>query len=110
MGIYGSPELENYIHGNKPTKPVKKEGYRPQKNVWVWVVIGIIDALILCLGMTSISDIFMIFTLDGIILFLISVLSLIINLVGKRKIGHDIISIFGYLFITLILLVIASVV
>mgnify|MGYP001275810606 CR=1 FL=1 len=88
MGLYGSPELGPYR--TEETKFIKKEGYKPQKNIWVWVVILIMNILILLLVGITIQDVLTLLALDSIILFGISVVSLVVNLINKRKIGNDI--------------------
>ena len=87
MGLYGSPDT-----GGLYTKKQKgkEEGYKPQKNIWVWAVILIMNVLILLLVGITINDILTLLVLDSIILFGISIVSLIVNLIKKRKIGNDI--------------------
>lgn len=86
MGLYGSPDT-----GGLYTKKEKgkEEGYKPQKNIWVWAVILIMNVLILLLVGITINDILTLLVLDSIILFGISIVSLIVNLIKKRKIGND---------------------
>lgn len=89
MGLYGSPDTGN-LYTKKETKKTKEEGYKPQKNIWVWAVILIMNVLILLLVGITINDILTLLVLDSIILFGISIVSLIVNLIKKRKIGNDI--------------------
>ncbi|GFN35381.1 hypothetical protein [Tepidimicrobium xylanilyticum] len=106
MGLYGSPDAGNLYTKPKETKPKKKEGYKPQKNVWVWVAILIVNLIILLLVGITLSDIITLLVLDSIILFGISITSLVVNLVKKRKIGNDI----KFIFISIILFIILTVI
>ena len=87
MGLYGSPDT-----GGLYTKKEKgkEEGYKPQKNIWVWAVILIMNVLMFLVSEKSIDDILTLLVLDSMILFGISIVSLIVNLFKKRKIGNDI--------------------
>jgi len=86
MGLYGSPDT-----GGLYTKKEKgkEEGYKPQKNIWVWAVIIIVNILMFLVSEKSIDDILTLLVLDSMILFGISVVSLIVNLIKKRKVGND---------------------
>lgn len=91
MGLYGSPELGPYAEPKKhQAKQIKKDGYQPQKNVWVWAVIFVVNIVFLLFSKRTFADVITLLILDSIILFGISVVSLIVNLVKKRKIGNDI--------------------
>lgn len=87
MGLYGSPDT-----GGLYTKKEKgkEEGYKPQKNIWVWAVILIMNVLMFLVSEKSIDDILTLLVLDSMVLFTISIVSLVVNLVKKRKIGNDI--------------------
>lgn len=87
MGVYGSPELGPYA---EPEKPIKKEGYKPQKNIWVWAAILVLNIVILLIVGVTLPDVITILALDSIILFGISAVSLIVNIVQKRKVGNDV--------------------
>lgn len=87
MGLYGSPELGPYAEENKKAK---QEGYKPQKNVWVWIVTILANTLVLLIVGITIGDILTVLILDSMVLFGISIVSLIVNLIKKRKIGNDI--------------------
>lgn len=87
MGLYGSPDTGN-LYSEK--KKEKKEGYKPQKNIWFWVVVVIVDIIMFLASGKGIDDILTLVILDSIIVFGISFVSLIANLVKKRKIGNDI--------------------
>lgn len=106
MGLYGSPDTGN-LYTEPKVKTVKQEGYKPQKNVWVWITILIINIIILLLVGITLEDILTMLALDSTILFGISVVSLIMNLVKKRKIGNDIkfiaISLLAFLIFIIIL-------
>lgn len=107
MGLYGSPDVGNLYTPKREPKKIKKEGYEPQKHTWVWVTIVIINLLILLMVGVTIADIITLVILDSIILFGISIVSLIVNLIGKRKVKQDVkfivISIFIFLISTVIL-------
>lgn len=90
MGLYGSPELGSFAEKDAKTKQIKKDGYKPQTNIWVWAVIIITNIIILLASSKTIGDILTLFVLDSMIIFGISIVSLIVNLVKKRKIGNDI--------------------
>jgi len=107
MGLYGSPDVGNLYTNPKEPKYIKQEGYKPQKNIWVWIAILVINiVIILSVGIT-LADVLTLLALDSIILFGISVVSLIMNLVKKRKIGNDIkfiaISVLAFLIFIIIL-------
>lgn len=68
----------------------KKDGYKPQKNAWVWAVILIINIIILLFVSITLANVITLLALDSMILFGISIVSMIVNLVKKRKIGNDI--------------------
>jgi hypothetical protein len=87
MGLYGSPDTGG-LYSKK--EKGKEEGYKPQKNIWVWAVIIIINILILLLIGINLVDVVTLLTLDSMVLFTISIVSLVVNLVKKRKIGNDI--------------------
>ena len=87
MSLYGSPDTGN-LYTKK--KKEKEEGYKPQKNIWVWAVILIMNVLMFLVSEKSIDDILTLLVLDSMILFGISIVSLIVNLIKKRKIGNDI--------------------
>lgn len=107
MGLYGSPDAGNLYTKPKEPKERKQEGYKPQKNVWVWVAILIVNLIILLLVGITLSDIITLLVLDSIILFGISITSLVVNLVKKRKIGNDMkfigISILAFIIFAIIL-------
>lgn len=86
MGLYGSPDTGN-LYTKK--KKGKEDGYKPQKNVWVWAAIIIVNILMFLVSEKSIDDILTLLVLDSMILFGISVVSLIVNLIKKRKVGND---------------------
>lgn len=90
MGLYGSPDVGNLYTNPKEPKGRKEEGYKPQKNVWVWAVILIMNVLMFLVSEKSIDDVLTLLVLDSMILFGISIVSLIVNLIKKRKIGNDI--------------------
>lgn len=90
MGLYGSPDVGNLYTEPKEPKRRKKEGYKPQKNLWVWIVIIIIDILILLLSGITKNDILAVLGLNCIIIAGISIVNLIINLIKKNKISTDI--------------------
>lgn len=106
MGLYGSPDTGN-LYTEPKVKTVKHEGYKPQKNVWVWITILIINIIILLLVGITLEDILTMLALDSTILFGISIVSLIVNLVKKRKIGNDMkfigISILAFIIFAIIL-------
>lgn len=87
MGLYGSPDT-----GGLYTKKEKgkEEGYKPQKNIWAWAVILIMNVLMFLVSEKSIDDILTLLVLDSMVLFTISIVSLVVNLVKKRKIGNDV--------------------
>ena len=95
------------IQNRKKPKYVKQEGYKPQKNIWVWAVILIMNVLMFLVSEKSIDDVLTLLALDSIVLFGISVISLIMNLVKKRKIRNDIkfiaISVLAFLMFIIIL-------
>jgi len=106
MGLYGSPDVGNLYTNPKEPKYIKQEGYKPQKNIWVWIAILVINiVIILSVGIT-LADVLTLLALDSIILFGISVVSLIMNLVKKRKIRNDI----KFIFISIILFIILTVI
>ena len=85
MGLYGSPDVGNLYTNPKEPKYIKQEGYKPQKNIWVWIAILVINiVIILSVGIT-LADVLTLLALDSIILFGISVVSLIMNLVKKDR-------------------------
>lgn len=90
MGLYGSPQLGPYVVNSKPIKKVKEEGHKPQKDGWIWAVMVIMDIVVIAFGITSATGIFMLLALDSIVLFVVSILSAVINLIHRRKIGYDI--------------------
>lgn len=85
MGVYGSPDLSK-----KEYKEVRKKSLTPQKNIWVWVAILIVNVLFFLVSDKKIGDILTLIILDSMIVFGISVVSLIVNLIRKSKIGNDI--------------------
>ena len=87
MSLYGSPDTGN-LYSKK--EKGKEDGYKPQKNVWVWTAIIIVNILMFLVSEKSIDDILTLLVLDSMILFGISIVSLIVNLVKKRKVGNDI--------------------
>lgn len=107
MGLYGSPDVGNLYTNPKEPKYIKQEGYKPQKNAWVWIAILVVNIVIMLLVGITLVDILTLLVLDSIVLFGISVVSLIMNLVKKRKIGNDInfiaISVLAFLIFIIIL-------
>lgn len=90
MGLYGSPQLGPFTEEDAKIKQTKKDGYKPQTNIWVWAVIIIINFLIFLVSSKTIGDILTLLVLDSMVIFGISIVSLIVNVVKKRKIGNDI--------------------
>lgn len=89
MGLYGSPDTGN-LYTKKETKKTKEEGYKPQKNIWVWIAIIIANILVLLMVGATIGDVLTLLVLDSVVLLGISIVSLIVNLIEKRKVGNDI--------------------
>jgi|CZCB01.1.fsa_nt_gi hypothetical protein len=105
-GLYGSPELGPYAEPRQQIKTIKKEGYKPQENIWVWIVVAIVNILLLSVSVT-LENVVALLALDSMVLFGISVVSLVVNLIKKRRIGNDIkfigISILTFLIFTILL-------
>ena len=105
-GLYGSPDVGNLYTKPKEPKKRKQEGYKPQKNVWVWVSILVIDLIIFVMVGISLENIVTALGLDSIVLLGISIISLIVNLIKKRRIGNDI----KFIFISIISFIIFAVI
>lgn len=89
MGVYGSPDAGNLYTNKKDDR--KKKGRRPQANVWVWICVLIFDIIFIMTIGIRFDSIFTALILDSIIIGIISVISLICNLIKKNKIKDDII-------------------
>lgn len=106
MGVYGSPDTGN-LYTNKEGKKNKPEGHKPQKSLWVWISIIIINVLFYLVSEKMLDDILTLVVLDSIIIFMVSVVSLVVNLIKKKKIGNDlkyiVVSIIAFLIFIMIL-------
>ena len=89
MGAYGSPDTGN-LYTDKEEKKVKPEGHKPQKNLWVWISIIVLNVIILLMVGITLGNILTLLILDSMIIFGISIISMITNLIKKRKIRNDI--------------------
>lgn len=88
MGVYGSPDTGN-LYTDKEEKKGKPEGHKPQKNLWVWISIIIINMLFYLVSEKTLADILTLIVLDSVIIFAVSIISLFVNLIKKKRIGND---------------------
>ena len=89
MGLYGSPDTGG-LYTKKNGEKAKEEGHKPQKNIWIWIVILIMNIITLLTAGADTQNLLSLLILDSMTLFAVSIISLIVNLVKKRKIGNDI--------------------
>ncbi|GEM_PF-2753039 len=88
MGLYGSPDTGNLYTEIKEAR-IKPEGYKPQKNIWIWVAVGIVNLVFFLVSNKGLDDILCLIGLDCLIIFGISFVSLLVNLIKRRKIRFD---------------------
>lgn len=84
MGLYGSPDTGNLYTEEKPIKRKKAKG-RPQTNIWIWVVLILLNiSFVATLGL-QLSNILTVISLDILVMSIISAINLIYNLIKKNK-------------------------
>lgn len=88
-GLYGSPDTGN-LYSSVKEKKIKPEGFKPQKNIWMWIVIGIVDLLFFLMTTKHLSDIAALTMVDSMVVFGVSFVSLFANLFKRCKIGYDV--------------------
>lgn len=109
MGLYGSPDLSKK-YGNieeYQKQQIKKERQSPQTNVWVWIVIFIVNIYNLIFMGIRVDSVLTILIMDCLIMTIVSILSLICNFINKNKLKSDLIFILlfiGMFFILILIL------
>lgn len=88
MGLYGSPDVGN-LYTEKKIKKTKEEGKKPQTNIWIWIVMITMNVITMLTAGISSQFLLSFLILDTVTLLVISIISLALNLINKRKINND---------------------
>lgn len=88
MGLYGSPDLSNKHEDKEEFKRFNNK--KPDWIKWLALVTGIINVFILINVEVDRENLIALLTLDSIIIFAISVITMIYNLIKKRNIRYSI--------------------
>ncbi|MSS42470.1 hypothetical protein FYJ27_01790 [Anaerosalibacter bizertensis] len=90
MGLYGSPDAGG-LYTKKEGNKIKKRNKKLQTNLWLWIALIIFDIFFVLTIGVRFDSIFTALILDSIIIGIISLITLIRNLIKKNKVKDDII-------------------